>query len=272
MRVKIQNLQAINEEQSIVIAQLIPKSEETATINGASMKVTDIPLVKEIVERDPEEDARIIQILKGIDEENSKQTAAVTKKKTKKKKATKQKVTAKAKKAKSPAKKKKKKATKKKSKKKVQVESEKVDFFMEAIEETSLGNKIDEKNDAVYDHMNGEVDEIMAFISATDAANASEDNVKAEVLDAVSETRMDDVQTTVKSKKKTKSKKKKKKAKKSVKAKKQTPLETQPDALNPWGELKQSTLQRKTIAQLTAYLEERVSYYESVSNENMFDI
>ena len=28
---------------------------------------------------------------------------------------------------------------------------------------------------------------------------------------------------------------------------------------NPWGGLKQSTLQRKTIAQLTAYLEERVS-------------
>ena len=115
-------------------------------------------------------------------------------------------------------------------------------------------------------------DEIMAFISATDAANSIENKVKAEIMDAISEETK--TKTTVKKKKKTKAKKKKKKTK-TVKAKEETPPETPPEIpveiLNPWGELKQSTLQRKTIAQLTAYLEERVSYYNIVTYHGMID-
>ena len=52
--------------------------------------------------------------------------------------------------------------------------------------------------------------------------------------------------------------------KKTTKAKKAAPAKVPAAAAvdddeNPWGKLKESTLKRKTIAQLTAYMEERVS-------------
>lgn len=308
MKVKIQNLQTKNAEQNILIARLVPKSSETATVNGASVKVMDIPLVKEIMERDPEEDIRILQILKEIDDENSKITAAATKKKKvnakKKKKVTKAKVTAKAKKAKSPAKKMKKKATKKKLKEKLEEES----VFMEKDEETAPTSNDEKVNGVMEGITDDDVDEIVALISATDAANTIENKVKAEVLDAVKaeksfrlkneifDSLYDSlsaenfapnslkklktsvtkarkkknaenifIQNTLK-KMKTKAKKKKTKT---MKAKVETPPEIPVEVLNPWGELKQSTLQRKTIAQLTAYLEEREVKVSGLSKKEL---
>lgn len=67
---------------------------------------------------------------------------------------------------------------------------------------------------------------------------------------------MDDDEEVVDARPKKKVKKKKKKTTK--KAPKKAPAAAASDDKNPWGALKQSTLKRKTIAQLTEYLEDRV--------------
>mmetsp|Transcript_23413 Transcript_23413/g.29509 ORF Transcript_23413/g.29509 Transcript_23413/m.29509 type:complete len:159 (-) Transcript_23413:22-498(-) len=89
--------------------------------------------------------------------------------------------------------------------------------------------------------------EILEMIEAI--SDTKKINTDKEILDAFKEF---DEKSKVK-KEKTKSEEKTlKKVKSTVKS-----TESQSEVENPWGSLKESTLRRKTIAQLTAYLEER---------------
>lgn len=170
------------------------------------------PVVKEIGKADPEDDAKILEILKGMDEANSKKP----------------------------------KATKKSAVKEVEPVMEKDDFdeietaeafFVNAIAEADKAKTISKKDDVK--------EEIMNAISGVEASD--DVVVKAE--------------TKAPAKKKRRTVKKKKSVKKAEKVESVAVVatEVQDDEGNPWGALKQSTLQRKTIAQLTEYLQERVS-------------
>ena len=168
MRMKIKMLEGTNAEQEMIIAELRQKSIQVVK----AVKSAKTPVVKEIIEPDPEEDARFIQILKDMDEENAKNKVKSVKAVSAKAPATKAK-----------------KATSKKTKKVV----EKVEPVPEKVEPVA------------------------------------EKESKAKVT---------------------------KSPKKSPKVK--VTIETNNEG-NPWGALKPSTLQRKTISQLTEYLQERVS-------------
>lgn len=213
-------LEAKNLQQEIVIADLRKKTIEVTKVETKH----SFPVVKEIGKADPEDDAKILEILKGMDEANAKN----------------------AKSKKSEANTNKRKAVMKTVVKEVEPVMEKADFdeietaeafFVNAIAEADKAKKMSEKEDVK--------EEIMNAISGVEASD--DVVVKAE--------------TKAPAKKKRKTVKKKKSVRKVQKVEPVAvaPAEAQDDEGNPWGALKQSTLERKTIAQLTEYLQERVS-------------
>ncbi len=263
----MKRLETQNSQQKILIDKLSPK------IVPIKEDVAATPAVKETLERDPEEDAKVLKIVKEIDLKNAKLNASknvqTKKKKTRATKVEKVKSVVKAKKTKTPA--------KKKAKNKKKVKSEPVEmeingsgstetvvavaeepkdelkemktaetFFIEAIKEIAV-------------EAAGEIEvddpdkDILDVIKEIDAKNdAKEIDAGKEIINAIKE--IDEKSQVKKGKKKAK-KKTVKKAKDATKS-----TETQVEA-NPWGSLKESTLKRKTVAQLTAYLAERVSEY-----------
>lgn len=191
MQKEIQSLKAEVQSFRNILAEFESRSEDA--VESAEIEI-EIPIVKETMERDPDEEAKILSVLKEIDEANlaAKKKKTVTKRKiaTKKKTAKAKNVTAKEKtvtaKAKTATKKKtvtKKKAVTKKKKQTV--------VAKEAVDDVLV------------------VEEIAAAIK-----KEQEEKVEEKIV-AVASTG------------------------------------------NPWGILKESTLKRKTIAQLKAYLQER---------------
>lgn len=187
------------------------------SINGPPVKKEPkvvIPKVQTTLERDPEEDEKILSVLKEIDEENAKRTKAQAKSPKKKAKTTRKKAKASKKKVKA-------------SKKEAIVASDKADENLQAIEAAE-----DSFKEAITETAEEKKETIIEEIKTIDAKATKE-------------------------KKKAPKVKKARTPKKKGAAKKVLASTDGAENVNPWGVLKESTLKRKTIAQLSAYLLER---------------
>ena len=195
MREELQRLKAEVQSLRNALAQV----QQVGLDDSESVDI-EIPIVKETMEPDPDEEAKILSVLKEIDEANlaaaTKKKKTVTKRKvaTKTKTAKKKTVTAKAKTVTAKAKT----ASKKKAAKKKAASKKK---------KAAVAKK----------------DEDLLVVEEIAAAMKKEADKKEEEEKKVEE---------------------------------KIPVAASLD--NPWGALKESTLKRKTIAQLTAYLGERV--------------
>jgi hypothetical protein len=92
MRTELSKLKSENQSQMTMISNLVKEKNKIQLMEVPSKaSEIEIPLGKSTMERDPEEDKRILKILKNIDEENAKvkapQKKATAKKKTKKESA-----------------------------------------------------------------------------------------------------------------------------------------------------------------------------------------
>ncbi len=235
LKSRVAQLTTENREQKVTIEKLLSQTVVPAAV---SKTVSKAPVVKEKMDRDPDEDKKILDVLKGIDEENAATKAADA--------------AAEAKKALATAKKTRKAATKKKKspskKKKVAAPTTTPEADESLVQEIM---KIDADADAEAD---AAADADSFFVKTVDDEIAkiptkpkkAPTKKKAPVMKAAEKKK--------KSPSKKKAAKKKTPSKKIVVATKKSDSENE----NPWGSLKESTLKRKTIAQLSAYLEERV--------------
>ncbi len=285
MKEKIERLTAENNEQRVIIANLNEKLNPKDILSAVESSPVDILVMKETMNHDPEEDKKFLKLIKSIDEANAKKNQPAQKKKktAKKSKKAKKVVTAAAveekedvvetvvAKKKAPAKRKKKSpASKMKTTPKVDdivaegasedavngLDSVEQAYFMEALAEIA-----EEAADDLKDVDSKTQDLLMNDIS----------NVQKEIEEILGKENVSFAKDSGDNGEDTKSKEKKvKKKKKTVKKKKAATVKAtvkvndvdDADAnSNPWGGLKQSTLQRKTIAQLTAYLQERVRFH-----------
>lgn len=267
MNTEVYRLRKENTEQQNVISNLTRK---TATLKELAPVKLEIPVGKSTMDRDPAEEKKILDILKDMDDENAKAQelaaveAAKTVKKAKKTRTAKKakKVVAaadtdtdattvkapvkKAAKTKAPKKAKKARAPRKAAKKPVEetVVAEKDPFFgKENVEPADEALKVIEAAEESFNEALAETTKEAAFIEELKSFVAKPE--KGEV--------------SAKKATKTKAPRKKKGA------------ATAPtsDNANPWGALKESTLKRKTIAQLTAYLNERKVDVEGFSKAEL---
>mmetsp|Transcript_25816 Transcript_25816/g.29974 ORF Transcript_25816/g.29974 Transcript_25816/m.29974 type:complete len:607 (+) Transcript_25816:476-2296(+) len=219
LRIRIEDLKHENAQKQILIDKLILRLHDE-TFDDAIEHTIEIPIVKETFVPDPEDDVKLLEIIKSIDDENAKQKKKV-KKKAPKKEGVKASMVPNAKKTLT----KKKKAPKAAKtvvaiKEPVEVETEDdfkeiraaEDFFMDAISEVAAAN--------------------VDAIKEIDAKNEQE-------------------------KKNNPKGKRTKRPRRKTRAKVEKVVADDGSDTNPWGVLKPSTLQRKTIAQLSAYLKER---------------
>lgn len=250
MKGKINRLTEENLQKSVIIARLHEQLNPKKVVEEMEKNNAHVVVVKETMNRDPEEDAKFLELIKSIDEANAKEKKIV--KKNAPKEAPRAEVVE--------TKASKKKARKKKKKSPVKVElptngsiaeetndnaSTEDTFFMDALPEDEFKDLDSKEQEMLMKDLGSVQKEIQEILGREQIV------FESEMKDA-------------KPKKKLK-KKKKKVSKKTVK--KSSKAEAKPvaagvqvdSANNPWGALKQSTLQRKTIAQLTEYLTERVS-------------
>lgn len=197
---------------------LMNTNTDTAASITLSPEITQKILTKTSSERDPEEDMRFVELLKGIDDANSK---------TKKKKTTKQKTKQKTKK----------KATKKTTKKKKEPEPEPEPVAVVEPEPEPVAVEEKEPEPVV-------IEEKVSTVKKAAKKKAAK-------------------------KKATKKKKKKKKQTTETAKTKAVEPETIEEAIpptptptseeeHPWAKLSTSTLSRKTVAELTGFLTEKV--------------
>ncbi len=231
LKSRVAHLTNENREQKVTIEKLLA---QTSVPTPASNKVSKapVPVVKEKMDRDPDEDKKILEVLKGIDEENAAAKAADA--------------AAEAKKALTAAKKTRKAAKKKKTKtKKKKVTAPEADESL--VQEIMKIDADAETNDAA------DADSFFVKVVDDQIAKIATKPKKAPVKKKAP------AMKTAEKKKKSPSKKK---AKKKTPSKKIVVASKKGDPENPWGVLKESTLKRKTIAQLSAYLEERVRKHD----------
>jgi len=207
----------------------------TMQLNPAAAAVVGVeaPIVKERMPRDPDEDAKVLEILKEIDQMNAKKPA--------------KKAAAEASKTKTPAK------APAKSKKKAEV----VDVSIPYDAAAKLAYEASDKK-MTYAKFKAKYEADAIDLVKSKRAPKS-DSAEATVAE---ETIEKTVKKTTAAKKATPVKKVAPKKKEAAPAKKNTKKTSENDA-NPWGALSESTLKRKTIAQLTEYLETRVSTSEN---------
>jgi hypothetical protein len=200
----------------------------TMQLNPAAAAVVGVeaPIVKERMPRDPDEDAKVLEILKEIDQMNAKKPA--------------KKAAAKASKTKTPAK-----------------EAEVVDVSIPYDAAAKLAYEASDKK-MTYAKFKAKYEADAIDLVKSKRAPKS-DSAEATVAE---ETIEKTVKKTTAAKKATPVKKVAPKKKEAAPAKKNTKKTSENDA-NPWGALSESTLKRKTIAQLTEYLETRVSTSEN---------
>jgi len=206
MSKEMERLKQENESQKNTIASLTKSTTPSSTSTPKSTPVKlEIPIGKSTMPRDPQEEEKILNILKDIDADNAKLQAVASKQKKKARASKTKKATPKA-----------------------------------SVKKTSKKKKAAKKKKAVP------VPEPFFAEEAAEIVAEVEKEVKAVVEKPV-----------VKKKKKTTPKKR-------GAAKK-----PESDDPNPWGSLKESTLKRKTIAQLTAYLNERKVDVEGLSKAEL---
>jgi hypothetical protein len=196
----------------------------TMQLNPAAAAVVGVeaPIVKERMPRDPDEDAKVLEILKEIDQMNAKKPETP---------------------AKAPA----------KSKKKAEV----VDVSIPYDAAAKLAYEASDKK-MTYAKFKAKYEADAIDLVKSKRAPKS-DSAEATVAE---ETIEKTVKKTTAAKKATPVKKVAPKKKEAAPEKKNTKKTSENDA-NPWGALSESTLKRKTIAQLTEYLETRVSTSEN---------
>lgn len=221
-------------------SQMTDVSNLSGQKNGSVMKEKplkiEIPVGKSTMERDPSEDKKVLDILKDLDDENAKvQAAAAKAKKAVKKKSVKKKAAKK--KTRAPKKATvtaevpvvKKKAVKKKAAKKKTRAPKKSPVIAVVPKESITTDEALKAIEAAEESFNEAMSE-----SSKEAAMIEE--IKGIVADA---------EIAVPAPKKSSS---------------PEPSPVPASSENPWGKLKESTLKRKTIAQLSAYLNERVRF------------
>jgi len=236
LKSRVAHLTNENREQKVTIEKLLA---QTSVPTPVSNKVSKAPVVKEKMDRDPNEDKKILDVLKGIDEENAAAKAADA--------------AAEAKKALTAAKKTRKAAKKKKTKtKKKKVAAPEAD---ESLVQEIMKIDADADTEAAAD-----ADSFFVKVVDDQIAKIATKPKRAPVKKKAP------VMKTAEKKKKSPSKKK---AKKKTPSKKIAVASKKGDPENPWGVLKESTLKRKTIAQLSAYLEEREVVIEGMSKTQL---
>ena len=220
---------------------MVKKVEASNTVVAEPVKI-EIPVGKSTMDRDPKEDKKILSILKDIDSQNAKKRAALSKPAKKKRATAKKKNIAKkattVAKAAVPAKKApaKKRATKKRATKTVAAEAsaEFVEASAKEMAADASAQKSIESIEAAEESFNEAITE-----------SSKEADLIQEIKGMVANPKDSTASEPPKKKNPTPPKK----------------TSTTSDEIdgNPWGKLKESTLKRKTIAQLSEYLNERVS-------------
>lgn len=299
MKAELSKLQSENMSQMTLITNLVKQKNESQLVTEVAVtnKEPHIPVVKVTMERDPEEDKKILKILKDMDEENARQkesqkttitpaaattstTTTPVKKERKKGRAPKKsEVTAKVKKEESPSTepvsesapvsvprkaaasnkakgtKSNRKAAKKGKDEEVVSEKEAIAVGEEVMDDEPVEDalKVIEAAEESFNEAMEESNRESAVIEELKNMIAKSDQGVEEGLEGgkSSETLSP---TTAKS-----SNRKKKESKPSVKN----------EMTNPWGSLKESTLKRKTIAELTEYLNEREINAEGLSKTEL---
>jgi hypothetical protein len=250
----LQLLKMENASQKEMITSIMGKKAAVKVSKTKEEKPVklEIPVGKSVMERDPDEDKKILSILKDMDVANAEKKAKEVK--PKRKKAVRKKKASVAKKTTTVAKtvaappKKKKAARKKKAASKKTAAKKKTEVEAFAIEESSTDKAI-EDIEAAEESFNEAMAESMR-----------EADMIAEIKGLVAKPNEDEDAPTPAA-----SKPKKKRASPTTK-KAAAPVEAES---NPWGKLKESTLKRKTIAQLSEYLNERVSDHFEYCTDRM---
>jgi hypothetical protein len=268
MKTEVSMLRKENTKQQNVISNLTKKT--VSLTKDAPVKL-EIPVGKSTMERDPTEEKKILDILKNMDDDNAKakELAAVEAAKTVKK----------AKKARAPKRAKKavvaeaatpiqasvvKKVAKTKAPKKAKKARAPKKTVVEAVEESVVAEIAE--NEPFFANEDAETaDEALKIIEAAEDSfreALAETTKEAAVIEELKSyvAKPEEVDAPAKTEAtKTKAPRKKKGA------------ATAPasDNANPWGVLKESTLKRKTIAQLTAYLNERKVDVEGFSKAEL---
>jgi len=199
----------------------------------AASKVEVPPAVKQVMQRDPEEDKRILQILKDMDSANFATKKTVTKKRTvsKKKKAV----------EKAAPKVESKKVTKKKAATRKVTKSVPAQKIVEV--------KADKK--PVVEIKKATPKKIVEVKADTKPVEEIKKATPKKIVEVKADTK------PVVEKKKVAPRNAKKTVVPKKTAEVTTKIETGQDAVNPWASLSESTLKRKTVIQLTEYLGER---------------
>lgn len=240
---------------------MVKKVEASNTVVAEPVKI-EIPVGKSTMDRDPKEDKKILSILKDIDSQNAKKRAALSKPAKKKRATAKKKNIAKkattVAKAAVPAKKApaKKRATKKRATKTVAAEAS-----AEAVEVTKASVEVSEVAEASAEFVEASAKEMAADASAQksiESIEAAEESFNEAITESSKEADLiQEIKGMVANPKDSTASEPPKK-KNPTPPKKTSTTSDEIDG-NPWGKLKESTLKRKTIAQLSEYLNERVS-------------
>lgn len=312
MRTELSKLKSENQSQMTMISNLVKEKNKIQLMEVPSKaSEIEIPLGKSTMERDPEEDKRILKILKNIDEENAKvkapQKKATAKKKTKKERAPKKSrstaTSSSAKKSVTPAtaiepkttvapapepvvesatvtepeltvesepepatSPKKSKTKKKRSSKKAAPKEEPDDIFIAESEIEPIAVEKDEGEPMeealkVIEAAEESLNEALEESSRESAVIEELKNIIAKSDEAPHQEVADKANSTTKETS----------AKRKGSRKKKKGSETPPsdEMSNPWGSLKESTLKRKTVAELTQYLTERQVDVEGLSKTEL---
>ena len=277
MQQDLANLKLENAEQKNMIQTLMSKKSKKQSVEDVPIKI-EIPVGKSIMERDPNEDVKILSILETMDKKNAaakeKLEASVKKSKPKKKKAAKKKKAVANKVttiAEAPAIKTKKKAVVKKAVKKP------TETVAAADSKPKKKKAAKKKTQIKKSALKEDMDSYSAPESAADKAlkeiEAAEESFNDAMAESSKEADLIEEMKNLLSKptnsgapKATAPPKKKKSTTTRIKVTATAPNTDE----NPWGKLKESTLKRKTVAQLTAYLNERVSLLCFISSNMVY--